>query len=102
MSASSDMMTYPGAAPSVISSQPQAHAQEAPGYMGPSGLEYLSMVDHLLIKQQVEMLEVFTGWESANKYRVFNTLGQDVFFAKEDNDCCTRHSDLNSCNLHDA
>ena len=36
------------------------------------------------------MLEMFTGWESANKYRVFNTLGQDVFFAREDNDCCTR------------
>ena len=36
------------------------------------------------------MLEVFTGWESANKYRIFNTLGQDVFFAREDNDCCTR------------
>ena len=36
------------------------------------------------------MLEMFTGWESANKYRIFNTLGQDVFFAREDNDCCTR------------
>ena len=75
--------------------------------MGPAGLEYLAMVDHLLIKQQVkcdqseainlnidqsqvELFEAFTGWESANKYRIFNTLGQDVFFAKEDNDCCTR------------
>ena len=36
------------------------------------------------------MLEAFTGWESANKYRVFNSLGQDVFYAMEDNDCCTR------------
>lgn len=31
------------------------------------GLEYLATVDHLLIKQQYEMLEMFTGWESANK-----------------------------------
>merc|ERR1719323_236233 len=48
------------------------------------------MVDHLLIKQQVELLEAFTGWESCNKYRIFNSMGQDVFYAKEDNDCCTR------------
>ena len=55
-----------------------------------AGLEYLAMVDHLLIKQQVELLEAFTGWESCNKYRIFNSMGQDVFYAKEDNDCCTR------------
>ena len=41
-------------------------------------------------QSQIEVLEMFTGWESKNKYRIFNTLGQDVFFAREDNDCCTR------------
>ena len=66
------MMSYPGAPPSVISSQPvAANAQQViffplpllpflsflffiQGYVGPAGLEYLAMVDHLLIKQQVE------------------------------------------------
>ena len=65
----SDMMSYPGAPPSVISSQPAAaNAQQVilfskyisffilflKGYVGPAGLEYLAMVDHLLIKQQVD------------------------------------------------
>ena len=38
----------------------------------------------------MELLEAFTGWESCNKYKIMNNLGQDVFFAKEDTDCCTR------------
>jgi len=59
-------------------------------YVGPPGLEYLSMVDQLIIKQKMEILEAFTGFESANKYQVMNSLGQDVFYAKEDTDCCTR------------
>ena len=82
------MNAYPGTPLSVVSNQPTPG--QVPGYVGPQGLEYLASVDHLLIKQHVEMLEAFTGWESANKYRVFNSLGQDVFYAKEDNDCCTR------------
>ena len=41
-------------------------------------------------KQKVELLEAFTGWESKNKYQITNTLGQDVFFAKENSDCLTR------------
>ena len=38
----------------------------------------------------MELLEAFTGFETANKYKVLNSLGQDVFYAKEDTDCCTR------------
>jgi len=63
-------------------------AQAPPGC--PPGLQYLAMVDQLLVKQQVELLEAFTGFETANKYKVLNSLGQDVFYAKEDTDCCTR------------
>jgi len=59
-------------------------------YIGPPGLEYLAMVDQLIIKQQVELLEAFTGFETQNKYKVLNSIGQDVFFAKEDTDCCNR------------
>ncbi|XP_076825177.1 phospholipid scramblase 1-like isoform X2 [Clavelina lepadiformis] len=56
----------------------------------PRGLEYLSQIDQLLIHQKVELLEAFTGFETNNKYEVKNTLGQKVYFAVEDNDCCTR------------
>ena len=48
------------------------------------------MVDQLLIEPKVELMEAITGFESANKYKVLNSLGQDVFSAKEDTDCCTR------------
>ena len=78
----------PGYGPAVVSAQPVPGS--GLGYMGPPGLEYLAMVDHLLIKQKVELLEAFTGWESKNKYQITNTLGQDVFFAKEDSGCLTR------------
>lgn len=56
----------------------------------PPGLEYLTQVDQLLIKQQVELLEAFTGFETNNKYKILNSMGQQVFFAAEDTDCCTR------------
>ena len=42
------------------------------GYLGPPGLEYLAMVDQLLIKQKVEIFEAFTGFESSNKYKVIS------------------------------
>ena len=67
---------------------PMVSAQPPPGC--PPGLQYLTMVDQLLVKQKVEILEAFTGFETANKYKVFNSLAQQVYYAKEDTDCCTR------------
>ena len=49
----------------------------------PIGLEYLLHVDQLLVKQGIEMAEVMTGWETANKYSILNTMGQKVFHAFE-------------------
>jgi len=49
----------------------------------PIGLEYLLHVDQLLVKQGIEMAEVLTGWETANKYSILNTMGQKVFHAFE-------------------
>lgn len=57
----------------------------------PPGLEYLTTVDSLYIKQKVELLEAFIGFETNNKYTIKNNLGQKVFWAIEDNDCCTRN-----------
>lgn len=48
------------------------------------------MVDQLLVHQKVELLEAFTGFETANKYSVKNSMGQKVYAAAEVSDCCTR------------
>ncbi|XP_058407271.1 phospholipid scramblase 1-like [Diceros bicornis minor] len=57
----------------------------------PPGLEYLSQIDQILIHQQIELLEVLTGFETNNKYEIKNSFGQRIYFAKEDTDCCTRY-----------
>lgn len=57
----------------------------------PPGLEYLTMVDQVLVKQKVELLEAFTGFETKNKYVICNNLGQKVYFAAEESGCCERN-----------
>ncbi|XP_032119912.1 phospholipid scramblase 1 isoform X2 [Sapajus apella] len=47
--------------------------------------------DQILIHQQIELLEVLTGFETNNKYEIKNSFGQRVYFAVEDTDCCTRN-----------
>ncbi|KAL1006270.1 hypothetical protein UPYG_G00069980 [Umbra pygmaea] len=62
-----------------------------PGLPGcPPGLEYLTQIDQLLIKQKVEFIEALAGFESNNKYEVRNAMGQNVFYAVEENDCLSR------------
>ena len=56
----------------------------------PPGLEYLTQIDQLLVKQKVEIFEVMTNIETANKYKIKNSMGQDVYKAKEKSDFCTR------------
>lgn len=55
------------------------------------GLEYLAMVDQLLVQQKVELIEAITGFETNNKFNVKNAIGQKVYWAAEHNDCCTRN-----------
>ncbi|KAK3796050.1 hypothetical protein RRG08_013355 [Elysia crispata] len=57
----------------------------------PPGLEYLQQVDQLLVKQKLEAVEAFTGFETNNKYEVRNSMGQRVYMAVEDTCCCTRN-----------
>lgn len=57
----------------------------------PRGLEYLTMIDQLLVHQKVELLEAFTGFETQNKYTIKNSVGQKVYYAVEDSDCLTRN-----------
>ncbi|XP_017008058.3 phospholipid scramblase 2-like isoform X3 [Drosophila takahashii] len=55
------------------------------------GLEYLATIDQLLVKQKVEIFEAITGFETNNRYSIQNALGQKVFYAVEDTNCCTRN-----------
>ncbi|XP_063052258.1 phospholipid scramblase 1-like [Engraulis encrasicolus] len=56
----------------------------------PPGLEYLNMIDQLLVQQEVELVEAIFGVETNNKYMVRNTMGQQVFYVTEENNCCNR------------
>uniref|UniRef100_A0A1B6DDL0 Phospholipid scramblase n=1 Tax=Clastoptera arizonana TaxID=38151 RepID=A0A1B6DDL0_9HEMI len=76
----------PGSAPSGWMSVPSS----APGNC-PPGLEYLCSIDQLLVHQKVEILEALIGFETKNKFTIKNSVGQKVFYAVEDSDCCTRN-----------
>uniref|UniRef100_A0A1I8I2S9 MgtE domain-containing protein n=1 Tax=Macrostomum lignano TaxID=282301 RepID=A0A1I8I2S9_9PLAT len=49
----------------------------------PNGLEYLTVLDQVLIKQKKEFFEMMSGIEMQNKYVVRNSMGQQVYYAKE-------------------
>lgn len=73
---------------------PQYAPQPPSSYSNPSiprGLEYLTMIDQLLVKQKIELLEAFVGFETNNKYTIKNNMGQHVYYAVEENDLCTRN-----------
>ncbi|GFS84554.1 phospholipid scramblase 1 [Nephila pilipes] len=57
----------------------------------PRGLEYLTMIDQLLVHQKSDNLEASLSFETKNKYTIKNNLGQKVYTAKEDTGCCTRN-----------
>lgn len=59
-------------------------------YAVPVGLEYLAQLDQVLVKQVLEVFEIFSGCEMDNKYILKNSMGQEFITAREDNDCCTR------------
>ncbi|CAJ0576888.1 unnamed protein product, partial [Mesorhabditis spiculigera] len=65
-----------------------APPEQMPGC--PPGLEYLTQLDKLVINQHMSMLEVMTSWEVKNKYSVFNSAGQQVYFAYEESETCER------------
>jgi len=72
--------------PSVVQSPP------VPGQQQQIGLELLAASNNLVITQKVDFLEVFTGFDTPNKYKVKNELGQDLFYAAEKSECCARIS----------
>lgn len=85
------MAAQPGA-PGAPGGGPAAQWMPMPqGIEGcPPGLEYLTQIDQMLVHQQVEMFEMFTNWETANRYQIKNSLGQQVYFANEESETCQR------------
>ncbi|XP_065226513.1 phospholipid scramblase 1-like [Planococcus citri] len=61
----------------------------ASNYLLPD-LECLNNIGQLLVKQKVERMEVIFGIESNNKYTIKNSEGEEILYAAEENDCCTR------------
>lgn len=67
---------------SIIEVQPLSIINASPQLM-PSELEYLTFIDHLFVEQEIEWLEVLTGFETNNKFTIKNNLGQNIFWAAE-------------------
>ena len=44
----------------------------------------------LTVRQEVEMLQVFTGFETRNRYRILDPNGQDVLYAYEESGTLSR------------
>lgn len=53
-------------------------------------MEKLAGSHSFKVKQQVEMLEALTGWETNNKYDIKDHDGKKVYKAKEHSDACSR------------
>ncbi|MFT7808200.1 phospholipid scramblase 1-like isoform X2 [Arapaima gigas] len=58
----------------------------------PRGLQYLSQIDQLIVNGHMDPLEVLVGFESDKVYQMRNSLGEPVFYALEDTECCTRNT----------
>ena len=53
-----------------------AKPQGIPGC--PPGLEYLTQIDQMLVRQKKDCMEIFTGWEQRNRFEIRNALNQMV------------------------
>ncbi|XP_076229400.1 uncharacterized protein LOC143175216 isoform X2 [Nomia melanderi] len=61
-----------------------------PNTICPPGLEYLMALDHLFVRQEVPVLEAFTGFVTERKYNVVNIRGEPVFYVAEESGICAR------------
>lgn len=56
----------------------------------PCGLECLLNINQIFVRQEVELLEVLLGCETKNKYLIYDSMGRQIFYAKEETDCLAR------------
>lgn len=71
--------------------QPQLMKQPHRPANCPIGLEYLTLIDTLLVHQEKHLIEIFTGYETCNKYIIQNSFGEQIYYAMEDSDCISRN-----------
>ncbi|KAK7882720.1 hypothetical protein WMY93_028894 [Mugilogobius chulae] len=77
--------TIPSASPAQMPTAPTLMPAPGPPMAGcPPGLEYLTQIDQILIQQKVNYAEMVIGWEMSNHYVIKNSLGQQMFTARED------------------
>uniref|UniRef100_A0A915KQD1 Phospholipid scramblase n=1 Tax=Romanomermis culicivorax TaxID=13658 RepID=A0A915KQD1_ROMCU len=66
---------------------PNNHPNDLNFLLGP-----LLGADKVIVKQKKEMLEIFSGWETNNRYEIYDGRGQVTFYAFEDTSalsmCC--------------
>ncbi|KAK7093355.1 phospholipid scramblase 2-like isoform X3 [Littorina saxatilis] len=60
-----------------------------PGPLHPA-LQYMGALDQVIVKQEVALLEVILPYEVGNKYSIFNTMNQRIFYAAEDSNWCCK------------
>ncbi|XP_077864948.1 phospholipid scramblase 1-like [Saccoglossus kowalevskii] len=56
----------------------------------PPGLEYLTQIDQLLVRQKMQVAEICCRCEFSNKYTIYNSMGQQIYKAKEESGFCVR------------
>merc|ERR1711988_707547 len=57
----------------------------------PAGLEYIDSLTSIHLKQKIDKLEVLTGWQVKNKFRLTDPVtGQVIGLFKEESDCFQR------------
>ncbi|XP_049518939.1 phospholipid scramblase 2 [Dermacentor silvarum] len=61
-----------------------------PGIVCAPGLEYLALVDQIIIQQQVELLEAILHYETCNAYVAKNSMGQFMYNIAENSSCMAR------------
>eukprot|EP01029_Cantina_marsupialis_P017215 TRINITY_DN3863_c0_g2_i1.p1 TRINITY_DN3863_c0_g2~~TRINITY_DN3863_c0_g2_i1.p1 ORF type:complete len:348 (-),score=43.58 TRINITY_DN3863_c0_g2_i1:750-1793(-) len=65
--------------------------QPEPYFIPNDPMDLLAGHDRIHIIQTADLFELFTGFETCNKYRVFDEHKKhNLFFAKEVSDCCVR------------
>lgn len=70
-----------------IQMQPVAGSfQTAPA----TGVEMLANLQKIHVHQEVHLVEVFTSWDRQNRYSVCNEAEQQIFYAREESECCER------------
>ncbi|CAB3407663.1 unnamed protein product [Caenorhabditis bovis] len=80
--------TQPGVAPPPGMPNWIQAPQSMPGV--PMGLEYLTLLDCVIVHQKKELMEIVSDFEMNNRYVLKNAAGQQAYFALEESGCCER------------